>query len=224
MVKKWIIPLIFIFIFLNFFVVVHAGITITEGSLEIKAMEKKKVCGIVCVFSVYETPYKYNIEISGNLGKFIDNIEPETFTLNGIQCPMESEARRQCIRNLCNDPNSTSTRMPCIYFTGPLEFSFDTCNGIPCRPNMQKFEGSIKTRGFIGAATTIEPLSFIIYYTPMSGWPFLIFAIIIIILIIVIILRKFKKIRSYAMYCEKCGKKFKKSKYCPECGSPLVEK
>jgi hypothetical protein len=219
------VSLSFILLFLNLFVLVHAGLMVQEGSIELKAMERKKVCGIACVFSVYENPSTYSIVISDNLNKFVDNIEPSTFTLNGIECPSESKARRECIANLCNDPNSTSTKMPCIYFSGPLELSFDVCNGLPCNSKMQKYEGSLRAIGTIGTAQTVEPLSFIVYYTPISGWPFLIGVIILVIIIIFFVLRKIKKVKKIVMFCKKCNKKYKKNiSFCQKCGSSLVKK
>jgi hypothetical protein len=217
--------LILTIFFLNLLVSVHAGLTVAEGSLELKAMEKKKVCGIACVFSVYENPSTYRLDISGNIGKFVNGIEPNTFTLTGINCPGEPEQRRACITNLCNNPNSTSTKMPCIYFSGPLKISFDTCNGIPCNPQMQKYEGSIRVIGSIGAAQTVEPLSFIIYYTPISGWLLLAGGVILAMIIIFLVYITIKRRKKIAMFCEKCSKKYKKSiKFCPHCGSSLVEK
>ena len=185
--------LIFIIIFLNFIIPVHAGLMSSEGSLELRAMQNKMVCGIACVFSVYENPSTYKFEISGNLNKFVEKIEPNTFTLTGIQCPGESEARRTCIAKLCNDPQSTSTKMPCIYFSAPLEFSFDFCNGLPCWSQMHTYEGAIKVIGSIGAAQTVEPLSFFVYYYPFSGWLIVIVAIILIPIIVFFVRRKMKK-------------------------------
>ena len=215
----------FILISLNISVLVHAGLMVQEGSIELKAMDRKMVCGIACVFSVYENPSTYRFVISDNLNKFVDRVEPNTFTLTGIDCPGESEARRECIAELCNDPNSTSTKMPCIYFSGPLEFSFDLCNGLPCNPEMKKYEGSIRTIGIIGAAQTVEPLAFNVYYTPISGWPFLIVTIILIIIVIFLVHRKLKKVKKIIMFCKNCNKKYKKSvNFCPRCGSSLVKK
>jgi hypothetical protein len=213
----------FLLLFSNLLILVYAGLSVSEGSIEIKGMEKKSICGIACIFSVYETPSTYKLDISGELSKFVEKIEPDTFTLTGIQCPGESEARRACISKLCNDPNSTSTKMPCVYFNGPTEFSFDVCNGLPCSPKTQKYEGSIKAIGSIGAATTVEPLAFIVYYTPISGWPILAGTIILAIIIILLVRRKIKKVKR--MFCEKCGKWYKKSiRFCPNCGSSLLEK
>lgn len=215
----------FTLIFLNLLVLTYAGLTVAESSIELKGMEKKKVCGIACVFSVYENPSTYELILSGNLNKFVDKIEPNTFILTGIQCPGESKARRECIRNLCNDPNSTSTKMPCIYFSGPLELSFEICNGLPCDSKMQTYDGSIKVIGIIGAAKTVEPLDFSIYYTPISGWPLLAGGIIFVLVITYLVIRKVKKMKILVLFCEKCGKKYKKGiRFCPHCGSRLVEK
>jgi len=210
---------------LNVLVVAHAGLSIPEGSIELKAMDKKKVCNIACVFSVYENPATYKLGFSDNLNKFVDKIEPDTFTLSGFDCPAESVARRNCIRNLCYDPNSTSTAMPCIYFSGPSELSFETCDGIPCNPQKQRYVGAIKAMGTIGAATTVEPLDFIIYYTPISGWPLLAGGIIIVIIIIFLVVRRTKKMKKIVKFCKKCNKEYKEDvSYCPYCGSPLVKK
>ena len=195
MKRLLIVSLSLLLLFMNLLVLVHSGIMSSEGSIELKAMERKKVCGVACVFSVYENPSTYRLDISDNLNKFVDKIEPSTFTLTGIECPSEAEARRTCIGKLCNDPSSTSTKMPCIYFKGPLEFSFDVCNNIPCSPQMQKYEGSVRAIGSIGAAQTIEPLTFFVYYTPISGWPFLIGGIILAIIIILLVFKKIKKRR-----------------------------
>ena len=194
--RSSIIYIIFIILFLSLLASVYAGLMVAEGSIEVKAMEKKKVCGMACIFSVYENPSTYRFVISDNLGKFVDKVEPDTFTLTGIQCPNEPSTRRECIGKLCNDPNSTSTKMPCIYFNGPLEFSFDICNGLPCGSKIQKYEGSIRAIGSIGAAQTIEPLSFFVYYTPISGWPVLILVISLIVVITLFIYKKVRRVRS----------------------------
>ena len=217
--------LTFILISLNLLFLVDAGLAVPEGSIELKGMERKKMCNIACVYSVYENPSTYRLALSGNLDKFVDKIEPESFTLTGIHCPDESVARRKCIEELCNNPNSTSTKMPCIYFSGPLELSFETCDGIPCDPKTQKYEGSLSAVGRIGAAQTVEPLTFIIYYTPTSGWLLLVGTIILVIIIIFFTVRKVKEMKRTFMFCKKCDKKYKKDiMFCPYCGSSLVKK
>ena len=185
---------IFILVLLNLSVTVQAGLMIGEGSVTLKPFEKKKICGGACVYSTVDyTTTTYSVEASKELEKFVDKIEPQDFTLNGIDCPYEAEARRKCIRDLCSQERTGSTQTLCIYFSAPFELAFDTNNGIPTTPKEKEIRGGIRAIGKVGAATTVEPLDFTVFYTPLNGW-LVVGAIIVVVAIVVLIIRfKHKK-------------------------------
>jgi hypothetical protein len=162
-----------------------------EGSVTLKPFEKKMICGGTCVYSTIDyTSTTYSVAISKELEKFVDKIEPQDFTLNGIDCPQEAEARRKCIRDLCSQEKTESTQTLCIYFNAPLEFAFDTDNGIPTAPKEKEYRGGIRAIGKVGAATTVEPLPFAVYYTPANGW--LVVGVIIVVIVTSLSIIKFK--------------------------------
>jgi len=191
MMNRLLIALIFILVTVNLSVIVQAGLMIGEGSITLKTLEKKKMCGGVCVYSTIDyMSTTYSVAVSEELKKFVDRIEPQDFSLNGIDCPSEAEARRKCIRDLCSQEKTESTQTLCIYFTGPLEFAFETNNGIPTSPSEKEYRGGIRAIGKVGAATTVEPLSFSVFYTPLNGW----FIVVVIVIVIVtsLLIIKFK--------------------------------
>ena len=190
--------LIIFILFLINLSTVQAGLMIGEGSINLKPFEKRMICGGACVFSTVDyTTTTYSVAISEEIEKFIDRIEPQDFTLKGIDCPAESEPRRNCIKNLCSQEKTESTQTLCIYFNAPLEFAFETDNGVPTEPNEKEYRGAIRAIGKVGAATIVEPLSFSVYYTPFNGW--IVIGVIVILIVIVtsllIIKLKYKKKR-----------------------------
>jgi len=88
-------------------------------------------------------------------------------------------------------------------------------------------EGGVNDVFIIGSGSVSEAGDFYIHYTSYDlMFPTLTILVVIIIIGIIYIIYKRKrplKIAKY-MYCKKCKKRFKKSKFCPECGEKLAEK
>jgi len=197
--------LILIIVLVNFSPV-QAGLMVGEGSVSLKSLEKKMICGGVCVYSTVDyTTTVYSVSVSKEIEKFVDKIEPQDFTLVGIDCPMEAEPRRKCIRDLCSQEKTNSTQTVCIYFNAPLEFAFDLDRGIPTAPKEKEYKGAIRATGKVGAVTTIEPLAFYVYYTPFNGWLVAVAIIIAVVIVTILLIIKFK-------YKKKKGKKERRSK------------
>lgn len=187
--KRLFITLIFILVLVNLSVTVKAGLMVGEGSVTLKPFDKKVICGGACVYSTVDyTTTTYSVAVSKDLEKFVDRIEPQGFTLKGIDCPQESEARRKCIRDLCTEEKTESTQTLCIYFSGPLEFTFNTNNGIPTGPKEKEYKGGIRAIGKVGSATIVEPLSFSVFYTPFNGWLIVVAIVVVIVLSLLIII------------------------------------
>jgi len=192
--NRVLITLFFILVLINLSVIVRAGLMIGEGGITLKPLEKKSICGGLCVYStVNYTTTTYSVVVSKELEKFVDRIEPQDFTLIGIDCPNEAEARRKCIRDLCSQEKTESTQTLCVYFNAPLEISFDMENGIPIAPKEKEYKGGIRAVGKVGVATIVEPLPFYVYYTPLNGWLVVGAIIVVIVTILLIIKLKYKK-------------------------------
>lgn len=191
---RLLVALVLILVLMNLSVTVQAGLMIGEGSVSLKSLDKKKLCGGVCVYSTVDyTTVTYSVAASKEIEKFVNKIEPQDFTLKGINCPSEAEPRRKCIRDLCSQEKTESTQTICIYFNGPLEFAFETNNGIPTSPKETEYKGAIRAMGKVGAITTVEPLAFSVFYTPFNGW--LVVGVIIVVIVgsLLIIKLKYKR-------------------------------
>jgi hypothetical protein len=167
-----------------------------EGSIVLKAGERKSITGIACIFSENPIDTTYTVEFSENLKKFVDRIEPQGFTIPPVECTGSGAEKRVCIAKLCNDPNSTSTRMIRVFFSGPPEFSFDFCDGLPCLGFYGKkvyYEGGLKAVGQVGAARTVEVTAFYVHFYPYNGWLTVIATGFILIFVVCIVITKKRK-------------------------------
>jgi len=180
-------------VLVNLSVTAQAGLMIGEGAVDLKSLEKKMLCGGACVYSTVDyTSTTYSVAVSKELEKFVDRIEPQDFTLKGIDCPQEPEPRRKCIKDLCTQEKTESTQSICMYFTGPLEISFETKNGIPTSPTEKEYQGGLKAIGKVGSATIIEPLSFSVFYTPYNGW-LIVGGIVVVIVVVFVVVIVYKR-------------------------------
>lgn len=209
---------------------VQAAVWPSEGSVVLKAGEKRVLHGLVCIYSENPVPVTYNIFLPG-LERFVDFIEPQGFTVDRVPCGGGNEGRK-CVAKLCNDPNSTDTRMISVYFSGPTEFAFDFCNGLPCfsksflNPTQHTHQGSIRVTGQVGAAVTVEVVGFIVHYYPYNGW-WIVVGVVVSILIVSFFLLYKKRTSGprTIIFCPKCKKIYKKeTKFCPTCGTPLIKR
>lgn len=190
--NRLLITFILLLILVNISVTVQGGLMIGEGSVTLKSLEKKKLCGGVCVYSTVDyATTTYSVAVSKEIEKFVDKVEPQDFTLKGINCSQEPEPRRKCIRDLCSQEKTESTQTICIYFNGPLEFAFETNNGIPTSPKEIEYKGAIRAMGKVGAVSTVEPLAFSVFYTPFNGW--LVVDTIIVVIVAILLIIKFKR-------------------------------
>lgn len=189
-------------LFVNFSVPVKAAIMLGEGSINLKAGDKKAIDGIMCIFSENVKDATYTIAFTKNLEKFVEKIEPNGFTLPTVECDGSGAEKRACVAQLCNNPDSNSTRMPTVYFSGPFGLSFDFCKKRtklwhlegeithPCfgihSPKPQKYQGGIRNIGKVGEATIVEPIDFIIHFYPYNGW--IIVEVVVIVLVSILII------------------------------------
>ena len=88
-------------------------------------------------------------------------ITPNSFDLQQIQCPIEGDARRACIKQLCADGKEEYCRVVCTTFTGPMEFSFD--------PAPVTINSGVKDSIRAGAAVISEVTGFSVTYTPYDA-------------------------------------------------------
>ena len=233
--KKFILILVIISIFVipN---IVSAGLLLTSQSVRLKAVERRTMCDVY-IFSTLDRVSSFHVNFP-NLGKFVEKIEPNGFTLESINCPSEEKARIKCRDEECAKPNSTSCRQVCVTFVGPTEIwpcfteMFSESKSIPgCgfsfSPKKTTIEGGVSNLVKVGSAHISEGEKFYIHYTPYDLMPptkkILIVIVIAVIIYAIYRWKKPVKIVKY-MYCKKCKKRYKKAKFCPECGEKLVER
>jgi len=182
--KKVLLVLILSLLFLS---PVRAGIMMGEGSITIRAGEEKPL-RFFCVFSENQKDTTYTPVFTDNLKKFIKSIEPESFTLSTLNCTGTQTERRKCLADYCNKKVENQAVMPLVTFKGPLEFSFDFCDGLPCLGfygKLKTYQGGIRNVGSVGAAKTVEVLDFWIHYYPFNGWIIVIFILILVLILVV---------------------------------------
>jgi hypothetical protein len=161
----------------------YAGLFVSQGSVDLKSFEKKTLCG-VCAYSTLPSNGVFHVEYSDEFTKFVEKVYPIDFELEPIKCPSEPEPRRACIRDECSSKNSTSAKVVCTDFYGPFELSFN--------PEKMEYRGAVRGVAKVGAAVIVEPLDFIVYYTPFNAW-ILVIVIVVIIAVLLFALRKMKK-------------------------------
>ena len=199
----------------------------SEGSVVLKAGEKKVIHGIACIYSENPVPATYTIAFSGEVSKFVDFVEPQGFTVNRVPCGGGDEGRK-CVTRFCNNPNSTYTRMISAYFSGPREFAFDfpITFGLHTK-KMHDYQGGMRATGKVGSATTNEVVGFWIHFYPYNGW-LIVFVIIGVGIVSVVLVMFYKKQqkqkKKIILYCPNCRLEYSRgTKFCSTCGQPLVE-
>jgi len=216
--------------------IVSAGLLLISQAVTLKAGERVTTCDVY-IYSTLESEANFKVNFP-HLEKFVEKIEPNDFTLEPIDCPREEQARTKCRDRLCADPNSTSCKQVCVTFVGPMEIwpcfteAFSEDKSIPgCgfsfSPEKIMIEGGVNDVVKIGAGFISEGGDFNVYYTPYDlMFPTKIIILLIVISVIAYFIHKWRrpvKIVKY-MYCKKCKRKYKKAKFCPECGEKLVRK
>jgi hypothetical protein len=173
---------ILLFILITFLLAVpraYAGIGLFEGSVSLTALETKTVCNLM-IYSTIEGRNYFHIEYGDEIKRFVSDIEPNDFYLETINCPGESEARRECIKNLCEEGQDSYCRIICTTFTGPFELSLD--------PKPVRYNGNIRDEITAGASKIVDALPFTVFYTPYDLKIIIGFVVVIIIIIAVIVL------------------------------------
>lgn len=227
------------FMFIYFFLIldVKAGLMTFEESIVLNAGDKKKRVGMGCVWTPVDASYK--VELSDNLDKFVDFIEPDRVDLVAIDCPQEPEPRRACIKDQCFI-GTDSARLYTIYFSAPNEIVFDMENGLPYlkfiesfpwvdfKSKEQKYEGGLRTIKRQGSAVGTEVRPFTIFFSPLNGWAYILMIGIIIVITSISILsflwirKTFFPKYEEVMYCQNCNNTHNLDvMYCPRCGSAL---
>jgi len=154
---------------------VQAGISLGKGGITLQSGETFDMCD-VWVYATQDGG-TYTVSTTGDLEPLTVSIEPNDFSLESIDCPEDSNARRACISEECLSGNSESCKIVCLKFTAPLVMGSEKV----------KYEGSILNSIKVGAATIKEPYLFAIYVEP-ADMTLLITGIVVVILVIIIIL------------------------------------
>lgn len=165
----------------------QAGISLGKGGITLQAGQSEEMCDIW----IYATQGggTYNVETTGDLKPLTVSVTPNDFTLDPIDCPEESGARRACISELCMSNDQSSCRIVCVRFTAPMLIEWS--------PQKVIYDGAILNTMKIGAATIKEPYTFSVHVNPMDMKPIvtLIVVIIIILVIAVLFMKKLRKKR-----------------------------
>jgi hypothetical protein len=160
-----------------------AGFMMVKGSVDLKPLETKEVCDAVCVFSTYTNPINCKVEASSEISKFLEPQKTFTLTENILDCPQEGDARRACIASNCS-LTSDKARLVCLKFSGSFEFVLKPT--LELYPEKIEYKGALKAVCQVGAATTVEPIEFWVYFYPLNIFPFILTLIVVIIIFITI--------------------------------------
>jgi hypothetical protein len=165
----------------------YAGIGLFDGSVELTALQTQTKCNLM-VYSTIDGENLFHIEYSGDISKFVSNIEPNDFYLKKINCPSNDQERRDCITKLCQEGQDDYCRIICTTFKGPFELSLD--------PQPTRYNSGIRDVITANKATIVDALPFVVMYTPYDMKVVLGFAVVVIVIIAAIILvnrGRFKK-------------------------------
>jgi hypothetical protein len=165
---------------------VQAGISLGKGGITLNAGETEEVCDVW----IYATQGggNYHVETTGGIIPLTAGISPNDFTLEPIQCPEESNARRACITDLCLSGNKESCKVVCVTFTAPFLMDMN--------PQEVIYDGAILNSIKIGVATIKEPYSFSVHVRPLDAKPLVLGIILAAIIIMVIAVFAKKRGRS----------------------------
>ncbi len=164
---------------------VQAGISLGTGGITLSAGETREVCD-VWIYAAQEGG-TYHVETTGDLKPLTVSITPNDFTLNPVDCPQETDARRACISQTCLSSDQSSCKVVCVKFTAPTLIEWD--------PQKVKYDGAILNSIKIGAATIKEPYEFSVHVNPMDMKPIVAGVVVLIIVVIVIVLFAMKRRR-----------------------------
>ncbi|NIO19436.1 MAG: hypothetical protein GTN76_01475 [Candidatus Aenigmarchaeota archaeon] len=162
----------------------EAGISLGKGGITLSAGETTEMCDI-WIYATQEGG-TYHVSTTGDLEPLTAEVTPNDFTLDPIDCPQETQARRACITQTCLSDDSSSCKVVCIKFTAPTLIEWN--------PEKVIYSGGILNSIKIGAATINEPYTFSVHVNPMDIKP-IVTGVVVVIIIIVILLVVFLKKR-----------------------------
>ena len=163
---------------------VSAGISIGSGGITIPAGETKEICD-VWIYATQDGGI-YNVETTGDIGPLTAAISPNGFTLESIDCPQETLARRACITQQCLSGDGSSCKVICVKFTAPMLIEWE--------PKKVVYDGAILNNIKISAAVIKEPYTFSVHVQPMDMKP--IVGLVAVVIVIVIFVLTFAKKKS----------------------------
>jgi hypothetical protein len=163
----------------------EAGISLGEGGVTLSPGQTYEMCD-VWIYATQEGG-TYHVDTTGDLKPLTLEITPNDFSLDPIDCPQESKARRECIAETCMSEDQNSCEKVCITFAAPSIMNWNTENVV--------YTGGILNSIKIGAATINEPYEFSIYVTPMDMRPLVIGAVIVIVIIVILLIVFAKRLR-----------------------------
>lgn len=155
---------------------VEAGISLGKGGITMSSGQTGETCD-VWIFATQDGG-TYHVETTGDLSSLTVGVTPNDFTLDSIDCPEETNARRACIEQTCRSSDQSSCKIVCVKFTAPILIEWD--------PQTVKYEGSILNTIKIGAATVKEPFEFAVHVEPMDMKPIVLVVGVVIIVVIVV--------------------------------------
>ncbi len=183
--KGFLLVLILLGVFIFSAQPVHAGISLGEGAITLSAGQTKEVCDVW----IYATQGggTYHVSTTGELEPLTTEITPNEFTLEPIDCPAETDARRVCITQTCLSGDQSSCKIVCVKFTAPMLIEWN--------PEKVKYTGSILDTIKMGVATIKEPYEFSVYVEPMDMKPLVgtVVAVIIIVMVLAFLFLKKRK-------------------------------
>lgn len=156
----------------------HAGVSLGEGGITLPAGQSQEVCDI-WIYATQEGG-TYHIGTTGDLEPLTVSITPNDFTLDPIDCPQNTQARRACISETCLSEDQSSCKIVCVKFTAPMLIEWD--------PEKVVYSGGILNSIKIGAATIKEPYSFSVHVNPMDMKPIVAGIVVVVVVIVILII------------------------------------
>lgn len=164
----------------------QAGVSLGTGGITISAGQSVELCDI-WIYATQEGG-AYHVETTGDLQPMTTSITPNDFTLDPIECPQETSARRACISELCLSEDQSSCKKVCIKFTAPTLIEWN--------PQKVVYDGAILNSIKIGAATIKEPYEFSVHVNPMDMKPIalaLAVALIAVVVFVALLMKRKRK-------------------------------
>lgn len=155
---------------------VEAGISLGKGGITLPAGQTGEICD-VWIFATQEGG-TYHVETTGDLSSLTVGVTPNDFTLDTIDCPQETNARRACIEQTCRSSDQSSCKIVCVKFAAPMLIEWE--------PEKTVYSGSILNSIKISAATVKEPFEFSVHVEPMDMKPIVLVVGVVIIVLIVL--------------------------------------